>query len=90
MNGRKIAGVEHLPYELTAEHFAQEALARMHATYGENPHVITSALDRELPVIIHDAIQYGLALGGHYGDITPVELLVAYAKGAQRLNEGEQ
>lgn len=82
-------GIEHLPYELTAEQVAKEAIENLRERYGDNPHVLLTALQSELPSIVHDAMELGMGLAETFGDIPAAELLVAYAAGANE-NKGEK
>lgn len=79
----------HLPYELTAEQLAKEELERLRDKYGTDARSLGISLEAELPQIIHDAIELGLGLGESFGDISPAELIVAYAAGANENNRGE-
>ncbi len=79
-----------LPYEATAEHLARVEAARIITKHGNDPDRVMKALEADLTEVIHDSLELGAELAeAGFGEISPAELLVAYAAGANENNRGE-
>lgn len=69
------------PYELMAEHLAQEAVDHYHELHRENPGVLLKFLTGILQEAIHNGIEIGLSIAEVFDPAGPAELSEAYVAG---------